>query len=417
MKMVRKGFIVFWSWVLLVLGLAVLVVFGVGRWNISRALDYVAESGRVTDWDALQEVPERPELNAAPLLEAAALRFNAAPEEFQHTLQEYRKRLGERTAEELAREHPDLLRSDTAHDILHLTDQALERPENVLLLEPSHPITFDDVWELRLITRLYGGRAILAALEGDAARCREALLKGARYTGIPVYPPTILGVLVDGIKLGDMVKTYETCLRTGIPRPEVTRQVEELMQNIDFQGRAAPAFDAERIIMTRLITEPREYQEYAYEMTGHGSIVPAPLLSAWSFLHLPFDISGSLRAYVDMADALETLPIDQLKQRAEVIQKQYKTSRLATDMPRLLSGAIFRPEAYRRLAAYAGQVYRGEQPADLPIDPFTGEPMLARTTETGATMIYSVGRNEEDEQGKGDDYTFILPEPYAGARS
>jgi hypothetical protein len=414
MKLVRKGFIVFWGWVLLILGLAVLVTIGVGRWKLASALDYVAESGRVTDWNALHGEPVAPELNAALLQEAAALRFTAAPEEFQKTLKDYRFQ-EERTAEELAREHADLLRSDAADDILRLTDQAIARPHVALPAPPSFATELDHAWEIRIITKLYGGRAILAALEGDAAGCEENLLKGFRYAALPVYPSFVLGVMIDGAQLHNMTNAYEACLQAGVLEPRVTQRVEDLLNGMDFRARTVKAWDSERLIWTRGISQETEYEELAWVLSPWiQKDLPPYLAQGWLGLYLPFHAAASIRAFVDLADAAENVPVEKLHLQAQEFWPDYEPY-LQFNAVQLMDNLLPRPEARLRLAIYAGQVYRGEAPEELPIDPFTGRPMLTRSTDQGALMIYSVGRNRQDQQGEGDDLTFVLPQPVVAA--
>lgn len=292
----------------------------------------------------------------------------------------------------------------------------------VLIWAPDYVSTLvPHVQEAREITALLFLDAVQRAHSGDpdaALRSARAALNAGRAIG---DEPFVISQLVRMACEAHSVRAIERTLAQGRPSEEALAVTQRLL-----------ADEAACNILLASMRGERAWQHGLMEAMVSGQASPAALRLGPTGLNdrLSDLVGGSmarqahpylLRALTEMVE-IAKLPVHEQEARV----KSWETANLANApvWARLLLpalGKIFL--AYRRsqaqlrcgVTALAAERYRlkhGRWPAalkdltpdflaEMPLDPYDGQPLRYRQTEDGV-MIYAVGQDRKDDNGKSD---------------
>jgi len=280
---------------------------------------------------------------------------------------------------------------------------------------------FDHVRQTHAVARMLVLEAQVRAHRGDWPGAIRSIRNIHRLAGSLARAPCLLSQClrygIDSVARDTLQDLLET---EHVPAEELA-PLQELLQSIDYAEGLERALIGERAMGVSLLQEPELMGEEA--PTGLMRLIPRGDDVAM-YVDL---MNGAIAGARQKADEKLQFVRDMNEEIKNVLESPGPIERLRYTLTPLLfvpAGAVASSEARATaanraaaavIAAERFRLEHGRLPKDLeelvpeflaevPADPFTGEPMKMKI-EGDKMTVYSVGENQIDEQGQGDRLT------------
>ena len=273
--------------------------------------------------------------------------------------------------------------------------------------------------KLRKVARMLGAAAVFAAGDGNPRAAAEYLLDGVRAGEAPTRDPTLIGYLVH-VAIDAIIEraTCEALRTVSLPPADCRRLAERYaasdemaMLSLALEGERASGVTFYEIVRRHRMAPPRTSDATDDPSYLLGNPVLRPLLSLDEAFYLDLMDEQTARAKLPFTEAHKT-PFnieDRLKGKPYILARMLipMLSRATSKRDQCLAGLGM---AQAALGLQAWKTMHGSYPASLADlktkldwrlrpDPYSDQNLIYRP-QGGTFLLYSVGQNQKDDEGK-----------------